>query len=178
MQPATNNKSEENKVTSNAGPTGLAAAPIVATTPDTKVDETKTDETKTDETKTDETKTDETKDTTTFKKSDDPEVEAYAVYNAKGAIVKMYRKGPHGDNFAELAQAYAERKSTTTDVLTAKAYFPPVNIEEVDTDTVHIVTVNNQPLRTFSLKVHGKDYKNIAKAFVEKHGIKKGYKIK
>lgn len=173
MQPATNNKPEENKVTSNAGLTGLAATPNVATTP-----ETKTDETKTDETKTDETKTDETKAATTFKKSNEAEVEAYAVYNSRGAIVKMYRKGPHGDNFTELAKAYAERMSTATDKLEAKAYIPPVNIEEVDTDTVHIVTSNDQPVRTYSLKVHGKDYQKIAKAFVEKHGIRKGYRVK
>lgn len=144
------------------------ATATVATPAETKVDETKADETKADETKSD----------TTFKKSDEVEVEAYAVYNSRGAIVKMYRKGPHGDDFAKLAKAYAERMSTTTDELEAKPFIPPVNIEEVDTDTVHIVTSNDQPVRTYSLKVHGKDYQKIAKAFIEKHGIRKGYRVK
>lgn len=158
--------------------TATVATPTETKVDETKADETKADETKADETKADETKTDETKSDTTFKKSDEVEVEAYAVYNSRGAIVKMYRKGPHGDNFAKLAKAYAERMSTTTDELEAKPFIPPVNIEEVDTDTVHIVTSNDQPVRTYSLKVHGKDYQKIANAFIEKHGIRKGYRVK
>ena len=156
----TTNK-DEVKVTSNAAVS------------DTKEEVVKTDEETTTKAEEETTEKDEKETGTKFQDPVKEEVTVYAVYSDKGALVKMFNNVNHGKDFKKLAEAYAERNN-----MVAKPYVAPLTPEELETDVVHILTSNDQPVRSFSLVVHGKEYKKLAAQFVEKYGNKKGYKVK
>ena len=101
------------------------------------------------------------------------ELTKFTVKNKAGQVVKLFTLENHGDDFAELAEAYAKRNN-----MVAAPYRPEIAMEEAERDVVHIVTANDQPVRTYSLEAHGKKYKTLAKGFVAKYGERKGYKIK
>lgn len=105
------------------------------------------------------------------------EITKYAVLNEKGAVIKLFDKTVHGDKFKELAKKYVARKKEAGIILTAKEHVTVEEVEEADTEVVNIVTKNNQPVRTFSKKVHGDSYVELANKFVGKYGKRKGYKV-
>lgn len=166
MDSVKNTNKDEAKVINNA--TGQ-----VGTVSDKKEEDNKTNEETAIKTGEETTKEDEKAAGTTFQDPVKEEVTEYGVYNAAGEVVKIFNNVNHGKDFKKIAEAYAERNK-----MTAKPYVAPLTPEELETDVVHVVTSNDQPKRSFSLVVHGKDYKKIAAQFVEKYGIKKGYKIK
>lgn len=156
----TTNK-DEVKVTSNTAVSG------------TKEESNKTDEETTIKVEEETTEKDEEETGTKFQDPVKEEVTEYGVYSAVGEVVKIFNNVNHGKDFKKIAEAYAERNK-----LTAKPYVAPLTPEELETDVVHILTSNDQPVRSFSLVVHGKEYKKLAAQFVEKYGNKKGYKMK
>lgn len=166
MDSVKNTNKDEAKVTSNV-------AGQVGTVSDKKEEDNKTNEETITENEEEATEKDEKEGGTTFQEPVVQELTEYAVYDDRGNLVKMFNNVNHGKDFEKLAKAYAERTK-----MVAKPYVKPLTPEELETDVVHVVTSNDQPFRTFSLKIHGKDYKKIANAFIEKHGIKKGYKVK
>ena len=108
----------------------------------------------------------------TFKTAE-AEVTVYGVYNEKGVLVKKFNIVNHSKDFIEIAEAYAKRMG-----FTAKPYVEPLTPEQLETDVVHVVTSNGEPVRTFSLKVHGEDSEQLAPDFMDKHGKKKKYRLK
>lgn len=99
------------------------------------------------------------------------EVTKFAVY--KGAVVvRVFNNVTHGKDFKKIAKAHAERIGGE-----AKAFVDKSD-DEKETTIVDIVNKNGSLVRRFALSTHGKDYRKIAEAFVEKHGAKKGLVIK
>ena len=98
------------------------------------------------------------------------DVTRYGVYKGS-SLVAVYNNVNHGDDFIKLAKARAEKIDGT-----AKPYVDPAE-PVVDTDVVNIVNGSGSLVRQFSLAVHGKDYEDIANAYFEKHGEKRGLKI-
>lgn len=102
--------------------------------------------------------------------SDAGEVTRYGVYKGDNCVA-VFSLLNHGEDFKKLAEAKAKAMN-----LEARPFVDPGK-PEVDKNTVRIVNKNGNAVREYSLKIHGKDYKKYAEAFVEKHGEKKGLKI-
>jgi hypothetical protein len=95
----------------------------------------------------------------------------FAVYQG-GRLVKIYNAITHGEDYQKIAKAHAKRLEGGE----AKPFYEPKE-DEPSKDTVRIVNASNSLVREFSLATHGKGYKDLANAFVEKHGVKRGYRI-
>lgn len=104
---------------------------------------------------------------------DASEVENYGVYNGMH-LVKTFNPNTHGENFKELAENFAKRKGGG---YTVKEYVIPGDEPEYSKDSVVVYTRNKQVFRVYSLETHGKDYKKLAKQFVDKYAEKKGYQL-
>lgn len=97
------------------------------------------------------------------------EVTKYGTYRGN-ELVRIYTEVNHGEDYQEIAKAHAER-----DGLVAKPYFPPKPAEEEKNTVVILGPDGTQVMRVFSEKVHGEDYKEIAAAFMQKHGERKNF---
>lgn len=95
----------------------------------------------------------------------------FAVYQGS-RLVKIYNAITHGEDYQKIAKAHAKRLEGGE----AKPFYEPKE-DEPSKDTVRIVNASNSLVREFSLATHGKGYKDLANAFVEKHGVKRGYRI-
>lgn len=101
----------------------------------------------------------------------------FAVYQ-DGRLVKIFNSVTHGKDYKKIAKGLADRlqEKTPTSTFTAKA-FVDIQEPEPEKDVVRIVNASNSLIREYSLSAHGKDYEKIAHAFLEKHGVKRGYRV-
>lgn len=98
------------------------------------------------------------------------DVTHYGVYKGP-ALVAVYNNVNHGDDFIKLAKARAKKIDGT-----AKPFVDP-DEPVVDKDVVNIVNASGSVVRQYSLVAHGEDYKDLADAYLEKYGEKRGLKI-
>lgn len=104
--------------------------------------------------------------------SAEQEITMYGIFEGK-KLVKLFKDTSHGLGFKKLAEEYAKRKN-----LTAEPYVPPVEgEEEVDENSIKVLSKNGEVIRVFSLTAHGEDYEKLAKQFVAKYEQKRGYRI-
>lgn len=95
-----------------------------------------------------------------------------------GALFKVFNSVNHGLEFKELAASYAARhleKNPGSRV----SVEPIIDITEdtPEVDTVKVLNGSNSVVRTFSKATHGADYRELATAFVDKYGAKRGYRL-
>lgn len=100
----------------------------------------------------------------------------FAVYE-NGIIIKIFNHITHGDDFIEIAEAMANRLAEKNGTLVeAKEYVNEID-PEVDPNIATVVNASNSVIRIFSLSTHGKKYQEIAESYIEKHGVKRGYRL-
>jgi regulator of protease activity HflC (stomatin/prohibitin superfamily) len=104
-------------------------------------------------------------------------VTKFAVYK-NNVLVKVFNSTTHGKEFKDIAKGLAKRlqEANPGDVVEAKVFVDP-SVPEVDPNSVTVVNASKSVIRVFTLVSHGKNYKEIADAFIEKHGVKRGYRI-
>ncbi len=98
------------------------------------------------------------------------DVTRYGVYKGAG-LVAIYNVVNHGPDFIKLAKARAKKIDGV-----AKPYVDPKQ-PAVEKTVVNIVNASNSLIRQFAKSTHGKDYEKLAADFVEKYGVKRGYRI-
>jgi hypothetical protein len=144
-----------------------------------KEEETKVDETVVDETVEEETKEEEAEEETKDKEEAESEVETedasgkvtrYGVYLGEN-VVAIYNSVNHGKDFVKLAKARAERVGGE-----ARPYADPSE-PVLEKTVVNIVNASNSLIRQFSLSAHGKNYEKLAADYIEKYGLKRGYRV-
>lgn len=82
--------------------------------------------------------------------------------------VRKYTLNDHGENFIELATEFASKKGY--EVVTLKEVIKTENDAPTeDPENVVVVKKNGLTIRTYSLSVHGEDFKKLAKQFAEKN---------
>jgi len=100
-------------------------------------------------------------------KKEKPIVDIALVMNGK-IEVRKYTIQDHGENFVELANEFASKKGyevvTLKEVIKTESNAP---IE--DPENFVVVKKNGLTIRTYSLSVHGEDFKKLAKQFAEKN---------
>lgn len=99
------------------------------------------------------------------------EVTRYGVYIGETAVAILTLEN-HGKDFKKIAEAKAKAMGGK-----AKPYTDPAK-PETEKTVVNVVNGSNSLVRQYSLSAHGKDYKKLAESFVEKHGVKRGLRIK
>lgn len=105
------------------------------------------------------------------------EVTRYGVYRGNSNnCVAVYTQENHGLDFKKLAESKAKQLSEGGIDHEARPFVDPAQ-PEVDKNVVNIVNKNNNLVRQYTLVTHGKDYRKLAEAFVEKYGEKKGLHI-
>lgn len=104
-------------------------------------------------------------------------VTKFAVYR-NGVLFKIFNSITHGSDFKEIAKALAARLSEEDGTeAEAKPYIDEAE-PEIDPNVSTVVNASNNVVREYSLAVHGKDYKKIAASYIEKHGEKRGYRLR
>lgn len=187
-----NNKNTKGKGAKKSAPKKVIPKKEDEVVEDETVDETVEDETTEDETveDTDAEKgegDDETVEDESEEGEDEEEDETFsdasekstkcAVYQ-RGRLIKIYNVVTHGDDYKKIAKAHAKRltEADPANPGEAKDFFDP-KTDEPSKDAVRIVNASNSLVREFSLATHGKNYRDLADAFIEKHGVKRGYRI-
>jgi cobalamin biosynthesis protein CobT len=184
-----------NKNTKGKGGKGakkVAPNKVIPKKEDEVAEETETEETETEET---------TEDTTTEEgeggseegseeegeEEDEDEEDEFADASAKstkcgvyqgGRLVKLFNSVTHGADYKKIAKDLAKRltEKNPSSPAEAKDYFDP-KTDEPSKEAVRVVNASNSLIREFSLATHGKGYRDLADAFIEKHGSKRGYRI-
>ena len=87
------------------------------------------------------------------------------------AVVRTFNVVTHGEDFREIAEAQAEKIGGEV-----RDYVDPT-VAAIEKTAVKIVNQNGNLVRVFALSTHGKDYAELADAFITKHGESKGLKI-
>ena len=96
-----------------------------------------------------------------------PLVDTALVMNGK-IEVRKYTLNDHGEDFIELATEFASKKGY--EVVTSKEVIKTdSNIPTENPENVVVVKKNGLTIRTYSLSVHGEDFKKLAKQFAEKN---------
>lgn len=100
-------------------------------------------------------------------KKEKPLVDTALVMNGK-IEVRKYTLNDHGEDFIELATEFASKKGyeviTLKEVIKTESDAPTE-----DPENVVVVKKNGLTIRTYSLSVHGEDFKKLAKQFAEKN---------
>lgn len=104
------------------------------------------------------------------------DVTRYGVYRGDNCVA-VFTQENHGDDFKEIAEAKAKKLSEGGREHTARPFEDPAK-PTPEKNVVVIVNKNGNEVRTFSQRVHGKEYKKLADDFVKKYGEKKGLHIK
>jgi len=136
-----------------------------------KEEETKVDETVEEEVKEDEEEADEEVESEVETEDATGDVTRYGVYMGETAVAILTLEN-HGKDFKKIAEAKAKKMGGV-----AKPYLDPAK-PAVEKTVVNIVNASGSLVRQFAKSTHGKDYEKLAADFLEKHGEKRGYKIK
>lgn len=100
-------------------------------------------------------------------KKEKPLIDTALIMNGK-IEVRRYSIKDHGEDFIELATEFASKKGyevvTLKEVIKTESDAPTE-----DPENVVVVKKNGLTIRTYSLSVHGEDFKKLAKQFAEKN---------